>query len=108
MDTPSGRTYVIRSVRDLFDVPADRLPVCLMELKSWLQRVRADVLMNGLPLSLGPYIWTDDGTSGFTRDPRYLERDALTIGHNYLMGNVNDATPRFRDLSVREQYRRQG
>lgn len=104
---PTGKTYTIRSIRDLFEIPADRLPVCLMELEHWLQQVRQDVIRSGAPQSIGPYIWTDDGTAGFTKDPRYLERPALAIGHHYLSGNVNDTAARFRDMSVREQHRRQ-
>ena len=103
-----GRTYRIGSIRDLFDVPDDRLDVCLAEVAGWVRRVKADMLRRGSPDSIGPCLWTDDGTAGFSVEPRYLERQpTLIVGHNDLKGNVNDTRERFRDMSVREQHARQ-
>lgn len=108
MDCPTGRTYQIATLRDLFGVPDDRLDVCLLEIAGWVRRVKADTLRRGMPASIGPCLWTDDGTAGFTVEPRMLERQpSLIVGPNHLAGNVNDTTPRFRDMSVREQHARQ-
>lgn len=107
MDAPTGRTYAIASLRDLFAVPDDRLDVCLTEIAGWVRRVKADTLRRGMPASIGPCLWTDDGTGGFQVAPRYLEtRPTLIVGPGHLRGDVNDTTPRFRDMSVAEQHRR--
>ena len=69
--------------------------------------MRAYGLTHGLPSSIGPYIWHDDGVAGFSVDRREQERpDALRIGPGYLNGSPNDTTARFRDLPVSEQHRR--
>ena len=103
----TGQTFTIRTIRDLFDVPVDRLPVCLAELEGWIAQVRAYGLTHGVPASIGPYLWTDDGTAGFTVERREHERLApFLAGPGYLNGSPNDTTDRFRDMSVREQYAR--
>lgn len=112
MTAPTGRTFELRSLADLLDVPPDRLIVCVAELHDWILRVRQDIdadtaVLGRPPASIGPFIWTDDGTVGFTKQPRYLEREAIVVGPGYLAGNVNDTAGRFRDMSVREQHRRQ-
>lgn len=112
MTAPTGRRFELRSLSDLLDVPPDRLIVCVAELHDWILRVRQDmqidnVLHDRQPVSIGPFIWTDDGTTGFTKAPRHLERDAIVVGPGYMSGNVNDTAGRFRDMSVSEQHRRQ-
>lgn len=105
----TGKTFVVRSIRDLLDVPVDRIPVCLAELEGWLTQVRTYSLTRGIPASIGPYIWHDDGTSGFTVERREQETPGpFRVGPGYLHGSPDDTTARFRDLSVREQYRRVG
>lgn len=104
---PTGRTFTIRSIRDLLDVPADRLPVCLAELEGWIAQVRQYALTRGMPASIGPYIWHDDGTAGFTVERREQETPGpFLFGLGYLHGSPNDTRARFRDMSVREQHRR--
>lgn len=96
---------MIRTVADLLRVPRARRAQCLSELDGWLAHVEQDISLNR-PMSIGPFVWTDDGTGGLVRDPRYLERDILVDGPGALDRNPNDTTRRFRDMSVREQYLR--
>lgn len=103
---PTGRRFVLRTVADFLDVPADRLAVCLSEYQGWLAHVQADRVRTA-PVSVGPFIWTDDGVGGVQTERRYLERDSLVVGPGYLDRNVNDTARRFRDMSVREQHARQ-
>lgn len=103
----TGRTFIIRSVRDLFDVPQERLPVCLAELEHWVAQVRQYALLHGAPASIGPYIWHDTGITGFTVERREQDKpQPFLVGPGYLNGSPDDTTARFRDMSVREQYRR--
>src|SRR5574343_965379 len=105
--TATGRTFTIRSIRDLLDVPVDRLPVCLMELEHWLAQVRSYGVLHGVPASIGPFIWHDDGMTGFTVERRDQETPGpFRIGPGYMNGRPDDSAARFRDLSVREQHRR--
>lgn len=105
MEGPTGKRYIVRSIADLLNIPKDRRTVCLAELEGWLNFVEQDLLIN-FTQSIGPFIWIDDGMGGITKEGRYLEKDALLVGPGYEDSNVNDSTPRFRDLSVAEQYRR--
>lgn len=103
----TGKTFTIRTIRDLLDVPVDRLPVCLAELEGWIAQVRAYGLTHGLPASIGPYLWHDDGTVGFTVERREQSRPGpFIVGPGYLHGSPDDTSARFRDMSVREQHRR--
>lgn len=103
----TGKTFTIRTIRDLLDVPVDRLPVCLAELEGWIAQVRTYGLAHGIPASIGPYIWHDDGTAGFAVERREQSRPGpFLVGPGYLQGSPDDTAARFRDMSVREQRRR--
>lgn len=106
MRVPTGRRFVLRTVADFLDLPADCRETCLSEFQGWLAHVDADRVRTA-PRSIGPFIWTDDGIGGVTTERRYLERDALIVGPGYLDRNVNDTTRRYRDMRVREQHARQ-
>lgn len=102
--SPTGRTFVLRSIADLFQVPRDRRAICLAELEHWLGVVEDDMLRHTVPASTGPYIWHDDGVAGCTIDRRELDRsrqDALIVGPGYLGRHPNDTAPRLRDQRVR-------
>ena len=65
-----GREYVFERIEDLLKVPQDRLPDCLEELAEHLDLVREAVEVARAfgkacggdgSVTLGPFVWVDDG-----------------------------------------------
>lgn len=52
--------YPIENINDLFNIPADKLELCLSELKQAIEEARYISMICSSPIKMGKFIWIDD------------------------------------------------
>ena len=63
----TGKEYVIKTIHDLFAVPADRREAMFSDFRLWLEMAgEFRVLFGENDICVGNFIWVDDGIAGLS------------------------------------------